>query len=190
MRGPFPRGQCVQFDKSNNSALRDFSCENDNSSWTEDNINVYESNNVTVQRGLIDGNNSPTGDGVMFECGDRAHAYMNAGSVLDVDTINQGNGCFGGWGVSNVVFQRVRAARTHCTGWAGRGAPSSGALVFAGGKEAGQVPSHNLQIINASYAELCKKNLVWPGSAFTRVELVEKPFVPREPIRLQFCWES
>ena len=78
-----------QFDKSNNSALRDFSCENDNSSWTENNINVYESNNVTVQRGLIDGNNSPTGDGVMFECGDRAHAYMTAGSVLDVDAINQ-----------------------------------------------------------------------------------------------------
>ena len=78
-----------QFDKSNNSILRDFSCENDNSSWTEDNINVYESNNVTIQRGLVDGNNSPSGDGVMFECGNKAHAYMDAGLVEDVDTINQ-----------------------------------------------------------------------------------------------------
>ena len=51
MRGPMPRGQCLQFDKSNNSLLEDFSCENDNSSFTEDNINVFESNNVTVRRG-------------------------------------------------------------------------------------------------------------------------------------------
>jgi hypothetical protein len=46
MRGPFPRGQCVQFDKCNSSLLEDFSCENDNTSYTEDNINVFESNNV------------------------------------------------------------------------------------------------------------------------------------------------
>ena len=51
MRGPFPRGQCVQFDKCNSSVLEDFSCENDlNRSWTEDNVNVFESDNVTLRR--------------------------------------------------------------------------------------------------------------------------------------------
>jgi len=90
--GPFPRGQCVQFDKCNNSILEDFSCENDNSSYTEDNVNVFESNNVTVRRGLIDGNNSPSGDGVMYECGDKAHAYMTSGLVENVDSVHQGNG--------------------------------------------------------------------------------------------------
>ena len=72
MRGPFPRGQCVQFDKSSNSILEDFSCVNDigqNVSYTEDNLSVYQSDNVTLRRGLIDGNNSPTGDGVMVETG-------------------------------------------------------------------------------------------------------------------------
>ena len=30
-------------------------------SWTEDNLSLWRSSNVTVRRGLIDGNNSPTG---------------------------------------------------------------------------------------------------------------------------------
>jgi hypothetical protein len=41
MRGPFPRGQCVQFDKCPRSVLEDFSCVNEigkNVSFTEDNI--------------------------------------------------------------------------------------------------------------------------------------------------------
>ena len=189
MRGPFPRGQCVQFDKCNNSVIEDFSCENgQNISFTEDNINVFESTNVTVRRGLIDGNNSPSGDGVMFECGDMTHAYMSEGLVEDVDAINQGNGCFGGWGVSNLVFRNCRASHTHCTGQAGRGAPSSGALVFAGGTEAGIVASSGLRIEGGIYSELCKINLVWPSSAFAKVDLKQAAFNPRDPIRLGFCW--
>ena len=50
--------------------------------------------------------------------------------------------------------------------------------------------ANTMQVINASYAELCKKNLVWPGTAFSRVDLREETFVPRQPIRLQFCWEA
>ena len=67
MRGPYPRGQCFQCGHSNNVVLEDFYCSNDNTSWTEDNLSLYRSSNVTVRRGLIDGNNSPTGVGVMFE---------------------------------------------------------------------------------------------------------------------------
>ena len=96
---------------------------------------------------------------------------------------------FGGWGVSNLVFQNVRAARTHCGGLAGRGPPSSGALVFAGGTEA-NTPSSGLQLLNGSYANLCRPNLVWPRSAFATVELAEAPFTPRSPLRLQFCFDQ
>ena len=187
-----PRGQCVQFDKCNSSLLEDFSCENDNSSYTEDNINVFESNNVTLRRGLVDGNNSPSGDGIMYECGNRAHAYMSCGLVEDVDAVHQGNGCFGGWGVSNLIFRNVRASATHCTGWAGRGKPSSGALVFAGGTEGGAAgqPSSGLMIENATYQALCKQNLVWPASAFATRELAAGVFTPRAPLRLEFCFSS
>ena len=42
---------------------------------------------------------------------------MTQGLVEDVDTIRQGNGCFGGWGVSGLTFRNVRATQTHCDGW-------------------------------------------------------------------------
>ena len=36
MRGPYPRGQCVQFSQSNGASLSNFYCRNDNvSSWPD-----------------------------------------------------------------------------------------------------------------------------------------------------------
>ncbi|TXP93476.1 hemolysin, partial [Escherichia coli] len=68
--GPFPRGQLVQFDKSPDSTLDTFYVKNNpDVAWTEDNISVYQSANVTISNGVIDGNNSPSGVGVMFEEG-------------------------------------------------------------------------------------------------------------------------
>ena len=61
VRGPYPRGQCVQFSHSSHGTLEDFSCVNDDSAWTEDSISVWRSANVTLRDGLVDGNNSPTG---------------------------------------------------------------------------------------------------------------------------------
>jgi hypothetical protein len=196
----------------------------------------------------VDGNNSPSGDGIMYECGNKAHAYVTSGLVEDVDAIHQGNGCFGGWGVSGLIFRNCRAARTHCGGWAGRAKPSSGALVvserhetrtrtrtrthtrahtanlperlsalspllcamsrmsapsssagggvlctlmqFAGGTEGGQdgQPSSGLEIVNGSFFGLCRQNLVWPGTAFSKRELAQRAFTARKPLRLRFCF--
>ena len=190
-RGPFPRGQCVQLDKCDGALLEDFSCVNgENVSFTEDNISVFESDNVTVRRGLIDGNNSPSGDGVMVESGGKP-GLVSSGLVEDVDAVNQGNGCFGGWGVSNVVFSRCRVSKTHCVGWGGRGKPSSGALVFAGGSEgtSPKVDSSGLRIEGSIYDQLCVKNLVWPAAAFASTDLAAQPFAPRTPFVNTFCWE-
>jgi hypothetical protein len=106
--------------------------------------------------------------------------------------VRQGNGCFAGWAVSGVTFNRVRALATHCGGVDGRGKPSSGALVFAGGSEGG-VASTGLRIAEGSYSGLCAQNLVWPASAFAQARLAEVPaFTPRRPVGagLQFCWED
>lgn len=94
--------------------------------------------------------------------------------------------------MSGLEFRNVRVMATHCEGWAGRKTPSSGALVFAGGDEGGAhgVPSSGLRIINATYHQLCKNNLVWPGSAFVQKELKDAPFVPRAPLQLDFCWSN
>jgi hypothetical protein len=54
--------------------------------WTEDNISVYQSDNVTVRRGVIDGNNSPAGDGVMLESGGSTDPgkRITSGTIEDV----------------------------------------------------------------------------------------------------------
>ena len=91
MRGPYPRGQCFQCGDSDNVILEDFYCTSDNTSWTEDNLSLYRSSNVTVRRGLIDGNNSPTGVGVMFEQDDPT---KHGGLCEDVDAVHMGDGCF------------------------------------------------------------------------------------------------
>jgi hypothetical protein len=113
-----------------------------------------------------------------------------SGLVEDVDAVHQGNGCFGAWGVSGIVFKNVRVSQTHCEGVDSRGKPSSGALVFAGGSEgtAPVVASKGLVIVNGLYNQLCVKNLVWPASAWAGTELTEGTFTPREALGLSFCW--
>jgi hypothetical protein len=186
LRGPFPRGQCVQWDNSDNSVLEDFYCQNDNSSWTEDNISIYQSSNCTVRRGVVDGNNSPSGDGIMFE---QSASGIKGGLCQNVDTVNQGNGCYAGYPAQNVEFQYVRTKNNHCTGWSGRAPPSSNALVFAGGSESG-IDSHNLSVVSSQYYNLCNPgNLFWPTSAFSVMDAVNQDFDLREIITNKFCWQ-
>lgn len=146
---------------------------------------------ATRVQGLIDGNNSPSGDGVMFESGGSAAHGITHGLVEDVTVTNQGNGCFGAWGVSNIVFKDVQVSHTHCNWTDGRSPPSSGALVFGAGAEGTPpIQSAGIQIVNATYNTLCKQNLFWPGSAFSKMDAVEGGFAPSEPLHLQFCFDE
>ena len=127
-RGPFPRGQNVQFNRSPNSVLLDFSAENGPTSWTEDNISVFRSDDCVVRRGLVSYNNSPTGDGVMIE------GSFNC-LVVDVDAVQQGNGAFAAVpeddaGCGGCVFLRCRTRRSYNTPRDGRASPSSNGLSF------------------------------------------------------------
>jgi len=186
LRGPFPRGQCLQWDNSPNSILEDFYCYNDNSSWTEDNLSIYQSSNCTVRRGIVDGNNSPSGDGVMFE---QSANGITGGLCQNVDVLHQGNGCFAGYPAQNIIFQYVRTKDNHCDGWSGRGPPSSNALVFAGGSEGG-IDSHNISVLSSQYYNLCNPgNLFWPDQAFSSKDAVNQDFSPREIITNKFCWQ-
>jgi hypothetical protein len=177
-RGPFPRGQLVQWDKSPNGVLEDFSVINPVGSWPEDNVNVYQSTNATVRRGLVDGNNSPSGVGVIFD-GD-----TSTGLVEDVDAVRMGNGCFSNYaGAEGNVFRRTRCRENICTDQ-GRGAPSSGGLMWAGKPGLTQ-----LKIEDSKYFASCNGNIVWPQDAFAVVEVTEEDFALRPAIDLSFCWE-
>jgi len=178
-RGPFPRGQVVQWNASDNGVLEDFSVENPPESWPEDNVNVYKSLNATIRRGLVDGNNSPSGVGVIFD-GD-----TSTGLVEDVDAIRMGNGCFSNYaGAEGNVFRRTRCRENICTDQ-GRGVPSSNALMWAGKPGLSQI-----RIEDSSYFAACNpSNIVWPSSSFAIVELTEEDFPLRAPIRVELCWE-
>ena len=158
--------------------LEDYSAVNeDGGMWTEDNVSIYRSENCVVRRGLLDGNNSPTGVGVMFE-------NVSSGLVEDVDTIRQGNGSFSAWTSQNVIFRRTRARENICADQ-GRGKPSSGAQIWVGGGS-----SMNLRIEGSKYWKRCSPHhLIWPPSAFDKIELEAAEFVLRRPLSLHFPWE-
>jgi len=179
-RGPFPRGQVVQLNHCDDAVLEDFSGENPPAtSWPEDSVSVFQSSRVTVRRGLLDGNNAPSGVGVMFEMSDGKSA---GGLCEDVDTLRMGNGCFSGYPGRGVTFRRTRARDNICSDQ-GRGAPLSGGLAWAGSPE-----SSALRIEASSYHSLCA-GIVWSEAVFDTVELTDTDFTPRAPLRLAFCWE-
>lgn len=177
-RGPFPRGQLAQFDKSDRAVLQDFSVVNPPGSWPEDNVNVYQSDDVEIRRGLIDGNNSPSGVGVIFDGG------MALGLVEDVDAIRMGNGCFSDYaGSDGVVFRRTRCRENICEDQ-GRGPPLSNALMWAGSPDFTQI-----RLEDSHHFASCNGNLVWPQESFAVLELDEQDFTLRDAIVAELCWQ-
>ena len=172
-RGPFPRGQLVQFNQSPSCILEDFSAIHNPDpaiSWPEDNVSVYQSDHCVIQRGLLDGNNSVHGVAVMFE-------QSNNGLLEDVDAIRQANGNFSTWPADNVTFRRSRARENIC-GDQGRGLPSSNGLVWAG-----KPGSTALRIEDSHYFDLCNpNNKVWDKATFDLIEISSQDFQPRNPI--------
>eukprot|EP00662_Eupelagonemidae_sp_cell21_P035018 gene35018-36794_t len=167
MRGPYPRGQCFQCTNSDNVVVEDFYCRNDNTSWTEDNLSLFRSSNVTVRRGLIDGNDAPNGVGVMFEQDDPT---KHGGLCEDVDAVHMGDGCFSTYGGKGIRFVRARCRDNHCAGWAGRDKPASGG-----------VNSSGIRIEQSSY---------YAAWAFVEKDLSEVDFALRSPVSVSFCWEA
>src|SRR5262249_11206899 len=82
----FARGEFIQFNESDGGILEDFSVENDPKiSEVRDTLNVYNSANIVIRRGILDGNNSPNarnGNSLVIDTG--SHDVL----VEDVDVIH------------------------------------------------------------------------------------------------------
>ena len=218
MRGPYPRGQCVQFGLSDNARLTDFYCMNDETSWSEDNISMWRSSNAYVARGVIDGNYSVNGVGVMFE---GSAADIEGGLCEQVDALNQSNTCFSAYGGKNVVYQDVTCAHTHCAAIPGRD-PKNGSRTFVAGDYLNSqygygstIYATNIKVLDSFVYDVCYcvldsttgeracsdgepyRNYTswWEQSkedprGFTAIEFTElETFTPRVPITTSFCWE-
>ncbi len=179
MRGPAPRGQFVQLNGSNGVSIQDFYVENDASSWPSAGVDVYNSHDAHIARGLIDGNNDPSGVGVVFNGG------SSSGVVDDVDAVHMGNGCFSALRAAptaQVVFRRTRCRDNICKDQ-GRGVPLSGGIMWTGSPD-GTAP----RLEQSSYFDACGP-LTWPTDGFMPSELTEEDFTVRQPVSVRFCWE-
>jgi Right handed beta helix region len=184
-RGPFPRGQLFQVDHSHYAILEDFYTQNPiNTSWTEANVNIWRSSNAIVRRGLIDGNNSPSGIGVIFEHGDD---IAHTGLVEDVDTIHMRNGSFSAAHARNITFRRVRARDNICGDIGGRGASLSNSLMFA--SYANQLSS-GIRYFAAEYWNSCNGNIAWDLDTMEVKEFTQANYTPRRALNIIFSWEG
>jgi Right handed beta helix region len=171
-RGPFPRGALVQFNRCAGSELENFYARNDIAvAFTEDNVSVFESPNCRVKQGLIDGNNSPSGTGVMFEKSDD-------GICADVDVIHFSSAAFAAYPAKRVLFLRCNARDSYRP--TPRGEPGSKSLVFAVSPESADIRvSQSLYFAHANPA-----NIIWDKTRLVEDDLKYQDFVPRPPLRL------
>jgi len=175
-RGPFPRGQLVQFGSSPGGRLADFYVYNDpKNSWVEDNVSVYHSKNVRIENGVIDGNNSVTGVGVMFE------GESQGGYVKNVDAIHQGNGGFASYS-DEVVFENVRTFDSFNIDQ-GRGKPSSNGLQFG-------IVGSGVKFLRSTYTRPGNPNNIgWDISKAVTYEVRNDPrATPMAPIVNERRW--
>lgn len=192
IRGPYPRGQCVQFVNTNDALLKNFYSKIwKNQSRSEDNVNMYQSDNVLITDGFIDGNYSINGVGVIADTGsDNAH-------VRNIDLINTTVVAISVWSNDeaqvgkNFLAENIRAKDTHCDSRDGY-KPSSQGLVF------GMHPkASNPRYVNTQYFNHCRSTVTWcvPGSYCSKgiggsIDIREADFTPKAALALVFPWES
>lgn len=180
-RGGFPRGQVIQWDKSGDFVLRNFSGEADQDvAWTEDLVNVYDvrSSGGLIENGYLSGCNSPSGWGIIAE---DARGIV----VRQVDSVGNPSN-FIGSGSGEIDFEdcRIWGIGGACIGLAGRPRHTSNCLQI-GAQHSATARFRRLLYWNTP------PNFSWEASAATLVveDAVEGQFTPKSPLRLAFPWE-
>ena len=171
--GLYPSGQFVQFYQSPNGSLSDFAVTNDpNGSHVEDNVSIIDSQNVSIANGVIDGNNSPSGAGVMFE------GNSQGGHVQNVDVIHMSNGGFSSYS-DDVSFVDTRSFDNDA-GDQGRGVSLSNGLIW-------NMTGHNVTVEDSTYTDPgVANNIVW-GTSSAGADVTAAPSAtPMTPIHNVF----
>ncbi len=173
--GLYPSGQFVQFFHSPDGSLTNFSVTNDpNNSHVEDNVSIIGSQNVTIAHGVIDGNTSPSGVGVMFE-GD-----SQGGRVEDVDVIHMGNGGFSSYS-DDVTFIDTRSFDNIAEDQ-GRGDPMSNAVIW-------NASGDDVSIQDSTYTNPAVANNIAWGPSSSGADVAAAPSAtPMTPIENLFDW--
>jgi len=193
IRGPYWRGQCVQFQESDNGKLTNFYIQQFlSTSSGHDNVNAFKSENVLVSDGLVDGNWSRNGVGVIAD--NDSHNM----TVKNVDFTHQGVAAVNAWSgptgddngtvPHNFTAENIRVKDGHCdTTWHNIPdfGPSSGGLAFAK-----HPASKNAKFINSQYWNHCRSEASYFGKLKPSIrEIKEAEFTLKEPpISITFPW--
>lgn len=194
VRGPRPRGGCLQFEGSHFGSMKNFYSKNIlDVSADLDTINAWKSDYVTISNGLVDGSFGINGAGAVADNG------SDNFTISDVDFVRTSgmaaavsssgpNDTIG----SHFVAENIRVRDTVCVAHGG-GPPSSGGLVVwvKGGADYPRVS-------NYTYFNHCRKYTVHclnrscrdrNGGKGGQFDIREQDFTPREPLQLLFDWE-
>jgi len=192
VRGPYWRGQCVQVFRSDGATISDFYAQQFfNTSSGHDNFNAYESNNITVSNGLIDGNWSRNGVGVI------ADSDANDMTVKDVDILHNGVAGVNVWSGGtkedngrigkNFTVENVRVRSGHCdVTWIPKEdyGPSSGGMAFAMHPSA-----KGARFLKSQYWDHCRDHAVFNKSRPEVFDIKEEEFEAKAPpIDIEFPW--
>lgn len=192
-RGPFSHGQGFATNLSNSVLYEDFSIVSDRSiAWTADNVSVFQSSNVTVRKGIIDGNNDPSGGGVTFE--------QATGALLcqDVDVNNWSVGAFIAWDSDSVVFERANARSNSAESWQDRGPPSNGPYTGIRANSVFSIRrgSENVRVLDSKYWDVenpaAHTKIYAPsteGVSVTVENVVEENYTPRDSYIFVPTWD-
>jgi hypothetical protein len=185
-RGPFWKGQAIQFNQSSNCVVDGFYIANERGrSWVEDNISVYHTSSCTIRNGVIDGNDAPYGAAIQFEQRQGIDSEGLVENVAAAGTMNAGFSTYPGF---NIVFRRTSLRDNFCKDM-GRGAPASGGLGWQLGGLGNGAPSNSVngRIENSFYFNLCNSNITYGG--WSLADLKQQDFGMDSPVQIQFPWE-
>jgi len=192
IRGPYWRGQCVQILRSDGASVANFYAQQFlETSSGHDNFNVYESSDVSFSDGLIDGNWSRNGVGVI------ADSEGHNVTVKDVDIVNNGNAGVNVWSGAtkdddgrvgkNFTVDGVRVRGGHCdVTWHNREnyGPSSGGMAFAMHPAA-----KGARYINSQYWDHCREHAVFEKTRPAEFDIKQEEFeLKAPPINIHFPW--
>jgi hypothetical protein len=188
-RGPLGRGQHVQFNHCDGFLLENFSGVNNSNSRPEDQISAIVCNGGTIRLGLVDYNNSESGDGVMCE-------GSTGILVQDVDFVHQGNGAWAAVGSGTFgqpgyipsgpcTFERCRTRDNHSTGIDGLPDPASGGLSIYVGRNG----NHSVLACKFFNINLSNKIYDYQYVVDATFSFTSEDFTPRLPLNLTWVWE-
>lgn len=183
--GDTERGSFIRIEQGANVRLEDFYCLNAlNGSKPEDVVVIQECDGAFVSNGFLDGNNSPTGHGVLV----MDSSYVQ---VERVDVAHMGNGSIGVSGGFNNQFRKVNVRDTHTTSQGGRGIPSNPGRAFF--SIAGTLDVQSTQFERATYFNLADSDpaVILDGEdTCDIVDIVSRDVSPRVPVAIVFPWED